>query len=251
MEDQTVNETQTTQTPQTTQESAKHTQPYNSTRENNLTEMRRRLDAEAKARQAAEQRAEEAERIAQSYNQPQQVQQEMVEDEDDFHIDNDDYVQAKHVKTSTKKIKNELVKTKKELEELKQQFSYLDAKINTDSLKDFNKVVSSENLKTFAQLYPEDYESMMSNPNLKARSKTAYNMIKNYGIAADERDNLEVQDAEDRLKANRMKPKNASTAAPQQPATPLSNLHDYDRRVLSEADRDRIMAEVNRKKMSW
>lgn len=216
--------------------------------EDNLVAMRKRLESEEEARKAAERRAYE---IEQRYNQNNsQVAPQITQgqsEEDDIQVDNEDYVQAKHIKTTNKKFKTKLSATDEKIAELERKLSYFEAKIDTDSLKDFDKVVSDDNLRTFARLYPDDYQSMMSNPNLKSKSKTAYNMIKNYGIYSE----LDHASTEAKLNSNHQKPKSSSIASPQSPQTPLSRLNDYDRRVLSESDRDRILAEVERKKLSW
>lgn len=204
--------------------------------------MRKKLEAEEAARIAAERRAAELEqRINQSTSSSQAP---ALPDEEELSVDNEDYVQAKHIKTSNKKIKTQLTATERKIAELEQKLSYFEAKVDTDTLKDFNQIVSEDNLKTLARLYPDDYQTMMSNPNLRSKSKTAYNMIKNYGIVA-----AEVKDAEQKIAANKQKPQLASLGNPQQPQTPLTRLNDYERRVLTEADRDRILAEVERKKM--
>lgn len=233
MSDEQVTQQETQPQEISAQESTDHKQKVDL----NFEEMRRRL-AEA------ERRAQHAENMIQS-QQPQQ--QQVTTEEEDFNIDNEDYVQAKHVKTSTKKLHKKLSVTEQKLQELENKLSYFEAKVDTDSLKDFDKVVSDDNLKTLARLYPDDYQTMMGSQNLKAKSKTAYNMIKNYGIASPK----DTSHLDDKISANKQKPQSASLVAPQSPSTPLSRLNDYDRRILSESDRDRIMAEVERKKMSW
>ena len=214
--------------------------------ENNLWAMRKKLEAEEDARKAAERRLHELEQRIQSS--PQGLSSSSptltATEEEDLAVDNEDYVQAKHVKTSNKKFSTKLSATEKRIAELENKLAYFEAKVDTDSLKDFNEVVTNDNLETFARLYPDDYQSMMSNPNLKSKSKTAYNMIKNYGIAIPR----DVREADQKIAANNQKPKLASLGSPQSPQTPLTRLGDYERRVLSEADRDRIMAEVQRKK---
>ena len=233
MEEQVVEQ----QVEQPTEQTA---QPKSS--EANLSAMRKKLEAEESARISAERRAADLEQRLQ--NSPQNSQTQVIAplpEEEDFAVDNEDYVQAKHIKTSNKKMKIKLSETERKLLELEQKLSYFEAKVDTDTLKDFNTVVSEDNLKSLARLYPDDYQTMMANPNLKAKSKTAYNMIKNYGI-------VNNNDVEQRINANKQKPQMASVGAPQQPQTPLSRLNDYDRRVLTDDDRDRIMQEVERKK---
>ncbi len=214
--------------------------------ENNLWAMRKKLEAEEDARKAAERRLQELEQRLQASQQGSSSSSTILtaNEEEDLAVDNEDYIQAKHVKNSNKKFNTKLSATEKRIAELENKLSYFEAKVDTDSLKDFNEVVTEDNLQTFARLYPDDYSSMMSNPNLKSKSKTAYNMIKNYGIAIPR----DVREADQKIAANNQKPKLASLGSPQSPQTPLTRIGDYERRVLSEADRDRIMAEVERKK---
>jgi hypothetical protein len=217
--------------------------------EHNLSSMRRKLEAEEAARKLAENRAQELERAMQSYQQPQS--QQPIEESDDIGVDNEDYVQAKHVKTSNKKMSKKLSVAEQKLMELEQRLSYMQAKVDTSSLKDFDEVVSDDNLKTLARLYPDDYETLRTNPNASAKAKTAYNMIKNYGILDAHKSTTRNMDIENRIIQNKQKPQSSSNVSPQQPQTPLTRLDDYERRVLTEADRDRIMAEVARKKSTW
>jgi hypothetical protein len=204
----------------------------------NFAEMRRKLEE-------AERRAQAAEQMLHSQQSNQQPSLQV--DEEDFNIDNEDYVQAKHVKTSTKKLHKKLSATEEKIQKLEQKLSYFEAKVDTDSLKDFDSVVSNDNLKELARRFPDDYGTMMMNPDLKAKSKTAYNMIKNYGIST----KIDTSDIDHKIASNKLKPQSASVASPQSANTPLSRLNDYERRVLSDSDKDRILAEVERKKMSW
>lgn len=215
--------------------------------------LRKKLEAEEHARQAIEQRYQELERSVKQNlsNNNTPPTPPILEETDGIDIDNEDYVQAKHIKTSNKKISTKVSAAEKRLLELEQKLAYFEAKVDTDTLKDFNEVVSEENLKTFAKLYPDDYQTMMANPNLKAKSKTAYNMIKNYGIIDAHNSVNTFLDAEQKLQKNNQKPQASSSVSPQQPQTPLTRIGDYERRVLTEADRDRILAEVERKKASW
>lgn len=201
--------------------------------ENNLVALRKKLEVEESARKAAERRAQELEQRSQQI--AHQSQPVPVEEED-IQIDNEDYVQAKHIKSSTKKLKSKLTVTEQKLAELEQKFSYMQAQREVDALPDFYKVVNDDNIKTFARLYPEDYESMMANPNLSARSKTAYNMIKNYGIIQP----VDTTAQQERMIANQNKPKSSATVASQIPQTPLTKVGEYERRVLTDADKDRI-----------
>jgi hypothetical protein len=208
------------------------TQSHNSV-ENNLVALRKKLEAEESARKAAERRAQELEQRTHSISSPQTP---VPVEEEDIQIDNEDYVQAKHVKSSTNKLKTKLSATEQRIAELEQKLSYMQAQREVDALPDFYKVVNDDNIKTFARLYPEDYECMMANPNLSARSKTAYNMIKNYGIIQQ----IDTSHNQERILANQSKPKAAASVAPQSAQTPLTKVGEYERRVLTDADKDRI-----------
>jgi DNA repair exonuclease SbcCD ATPase subunit len=230
-----------------TEEQVVEQQPQIETSENrskeeyNFAQMRKKIEE-------AERRAQEAERVAQSYQQSSpQLPQVPQEQDEDLNIDNEDYVQAKHVKTSTKRLNKRVSDADKKIEELYQKLSYFEAKVDTDSLKDFDSIVSNENLKTLATLYPDDYQTMMASPNLKAKSKTAYNMIKNYGIVS----KPDTSKLDEKILANKAKPQSSSITSPQSPSTPLTRLEDYERRVLSEDDRSRILKDLERKKMAW
>jgi hypothetical protein len=207
----------------------------------NFAALRKKLEAEEEARKVSERRVHELEQRL--LNQASSSPTALGVEEEDILVDNEDYVQAKHIKTSTKKLNAKLASTVKEVADLKEKLAYVDAKIATESLKDFNQIVNDDNLKTFARLFPEDYQSMMSNPNLASRSKTAYNMIKRYGISTVD------PSVEEKLESNKKKPQLASLASPQQPQTPLSHLNDYERRVMTEERRDEILKRVEQIKM--
>lgn len=212
--------------------------------EENLAMMRKMLGAEAEARKNAERRAQELEeRYGNSNTNQQSATPNAAVEEDDLLVDNEDYVQGKHIKTTNKKFKNKLSVTEQKLAELDQKLAYFEAKMETGSLDDFDKVVSDENLKILATLYPPDYKTLIQNPDLKSKSKTAYNMIKNYGIYKTE--NYEEVSA--KIASNSQKPRAASIVSPQTPQNPLTRLDEYGRRHMSEDDAANIMKNVRRK----
>lgn len=243
--DEQVLDTQEVQ--QVTPEVAPQSTPRVSKFEENLTEMRKRLDAEETARKAAENKARQLEERYGNVTNVSQSAPQTVEEED-LLVDNEDYVQGKHIRTTNKKLKTQLSATEQKLADLEKKLSYFEAKIDTGALGDFDQVVSEDNLKTLARLYPDDYTTLMQNPNLKSKSKTAYNMIKNYGIYNDE---VRNQENSAKIAANTQKPRAAALVSPQAPQTPLARLDEYGRRQMSEDEAARIMKEVERKKLSW
>lgn len=215
------------------------------------SESSEREDKSASAFAALRRKAEEAERRAQEYERllqekNTQKQAENAQDEDDLAIDNEDYVQAKHVKSTTKNLRKQLSANEKRLQEMEQRYAFLEAKVDTDTLKDFDSTVNDETLRRLAEKYPSDYKSMMFNPNLKERSRTAYNMIRNYGIAAPD-----MSQADKKIAENRQKPQLASLISPQQPSSTLGKFTDDGRRIMDEGERDRILRDLEIKKRGW
>lgn len=237
--------TEVTQQPEQPRQESSH--------DRNLVAMRKKLEEEEKARKEAERRADEAERRSTSNSQGDFNPRGGVDgsgsyntEEEDLGLDPEDYMQNKQYQKANKKIHGKLTATEQKMAAMEQKLAYFEAKVETDSIKDFNDIVTDDNIKTFARLYPDDHEAVMSNPNFKLRAKTMYNMIKNYGVAG-----TNTNDTDERIAKNRSKPGNSSSTSPQQPQTPLTRLGDYERRTLTDADRDRVMKELERKRGSY
>ena len=208
----------------------------------NLIAMRRKLEQEEKARVEAERKAAEYERMLQGQQQSQATH--VHDDEDDDLGDPESYIEAKKVKKMAKKWKDELTETKQRMEAMEQRYQMLEAQGASSSLNNFQEIVTHDNVQTLARLYPDEYQSMMMNPSMAARSKMAYNMIRNYGIAADK-----IKESDDRIAKNKAKPQAAALGSPQTPQTPLTALKDYERRHMSEDQAKEIMRRVERMRM--
>ncbi len=214
----------------------------------NFVAMRRRLEEEEALRKKAEQRALEAEQRAAERMSRDNIPATPEQDEE-FLGDPDDVAYNKTVQKTFKKTASKISKTEQELQELKQRLEIFEAKSEIDSLKDFNDVVSKDNIQTFARLYPDEYQTIMSAPNLRSRSKMAYNMIKNYGISETSpllRQAEEVHMADKKIESNKQKPATSAAIS----GSPLRTLAKYDadgRLIMSDEDRDRINKEVMRK----
>lgn len=179
--------------------------------ENNLVAMRKKLEAEEKARKDLENRLAQAERNAAQYKAP-------VEDDDEDE--------------NAKKVRY-----------LEERLNKMEVESVTTKLANFSELVNDDNLATLQRLYPDEYEGLRHNPDVKSRAKMAYNMIKNYGIAT-----TIAKSNNEKIEENKKKPTAASLGAPQTPATPLSRLDEYGRRRLTDEDRERIMKEVAKKR---
>lgn len=221
-------------------------------KQDNLIKMRLKLEAAEEAARISEQRALEAERRAQ-YQEKGEVKDFDPNDlpEDPFDVEDDDYVQAKQVKKSTKAVNAKLRATEDRLAQMEQALYTLRAEKATDKIEDFNEVVSNDNLKILERLYPDEYETLMYNPNLKSKSITAYNMLTRYGIvdaktSIKKEDNIRAVDK--RIEDNKLKPGASSMA--KSSSSPLTQTSRYDsdgRLVMTDADRDRINLRMKEK----
>lgn len=209
MEDQVVQ-----QTPEQVEE-----QKQANLASNNLILMRKRIEAEEREKRAAINRAEQAERALQEMKRNQSSASEDDEDPRD-----------------------------KEYQLMQHRLASLEVDLVASELKDFKKIVNDENLAILEKLYPDEYNSIRYNPDAKQKSRTAYNIISNYGIAKLNEDTQTIQKAHERIEENRKKPTAASLGTSQQGSTPLARLDEYGRRRLSDEDRERIMKEVSLKK---
>ncbi len=232
---------------------APQVQEVDRNKEDNLIRMRKKLEAAEEATREAQKRADEAER-RRPYNnetQPEKLDSSMLHD-DSIDIEDEDYVQAKYLKKNAKKVDTKLKSIEDRLEQLQQENAILRAEKATDKKAKFDEIVSPENLKTLARLYPDDYECLMSSNNLKSKSVTAYNMMIRYGIADDpekESKKIEALKAIDnRIEDNKLRP--GSSANAKVSASPLINASRYDsdgRLVMTDADRDRINRSMRQK----
>jgi hypothetical protein len=208
-------------------------QPKDTQKEQNLRILRERAER-------AERRAAEVEQMMQQQKQlqyQQPVQQAQAEEE--FHVEDDSYLDGKKFKTYLNKQKQDEKKQREENQRLQTQIlsSLAEQRIRAE-LPDFDQVVSTENLKNLAAVKSESYQSMMSNPDLYAKAKTAYDMIKSYGLHED------YTDMNKKIADNKGKPRTAASVAPQQADTPLVRVGDYDRRILSDAQKLENMKRV-------
>ena len=237
-----------TQQYEQTQPQEQETQPVqqqNSTQESQKEANMRILRERA---EAAERRALELERMVQmnmSQNNQQAPQKlQLTEEEDDFDLSDDTYIEGKHLKKYVKSLKQELKNTKKQFEEFHQQNSLAQAEVKLKSqFSDFDSVVSAENLEKLKLQKPSLFRSIMSNPDIYDRGYTAYELIKNSGMV-----NESYQQVDKRLEENKAKPRSAANASPQTGETPLARVGDYDRRILSEERKEQLRRQVEEAK---
>jgi hypothetical protein len=236
MDDQ-IKETVTENTPTEVPESNQQKNSY----EQNIIVMRKKLEAEESARISAEKRLKEIEaRSAYSHQTP--ISHNSTDGDDDIGADPDDYLQVKHFKKNTSKLSSKLSDNERRLQELNDRIERYEAQASLRDIKDFDEVVTDENIATLRRLYPEDVEAVMSSPNLKNKAKAMYNMINKYGIAP-----KDLKASEEKINKNKSKPVTPGTSG-QTPQTPLSKLNDYDRREMTEERRQQILAHLEQVK---
>lgn len=192
--------------------------------------------------ESAERRSLELERMVQMNMSQQQASKMQVVDneDDDFDLSDDTYIEGKHLKKYVKNLKQELRNTKKQFEEYNQQNALTQAEMRLkNQFNDFDSVVTKENLEKLASQKPSLYRTILSNPDVYDKGYAAYELIKHSGIIADQYHELDK-----RVEENRMKPRSAANAAPQSGDTPLARVGDYDRRILSEERKDQLRRQV-------
>jgi hypothetical protein len=224
-------ETQTTDNTQPIQQNT----AQESQKEANMRILRERAES-------AERRSLELERMMQMNmsQQQQTTKMQIADEEDDFDMSDDTYVEGKHLKKYVKSLKQELRNTKKQFEEYNQQNALTQAEMRLkNQFNDFDIIVTQENLKKLESQKPSLYRTILSNPDVYDKGYAAYELIKHSGIL----DN-QYQELDKRVEENKSKPRSAANAAPQSGDTPLTRIGDYDRRVLSEDRKDQLRRQV-------
>jgi hypothetical protein len=205
------------------------TEQQETQKEYNLRIMRQRITESDARAAAAEQRLQEVEKMIRA----QQSNTVEHEDADDFNIEDDGYPDNKIIKKIYNQFNKKLQKTQEELNQYRSRSTAEQAELRLKAqYSDFDQIVTSENIKRLQVMEPEEYSSMISNPDTYAKAKTAYNMIK--------RNNLydKYEDIDKKIEANKSKPRSPSTAGAQNAETPLTKIGDYDRRVLTEEQKE-------------
>jgi hypothetical protein len=181
------------------------------------------------------------------YNQPQQQTQ------DEIAISDEDLVDGRQFKKALNQVKQEYTR------ELQRIAAETAANAAANRLKtqfaDFDRVVTEDALKNFAAIYPEEFQSMTSNKDIYAAGKTAYNMIKNFGILdmQDEPKQQQMrnnyQDQDRRIQNNMAKPRTAARVGMQGDGSTLGQLGSYGRRILTEADKEKVRQKLRDQQM--
>lgn len=155
------------------------------------------------------------------------------EPEEDFSlgIGESDLVEGKHLSKMArqqlkqqKELREEMVKTQKQL-----QTMIVETRIKAEC-PDIDKVVTKENMEMLANLHPEIAETIQSSNNYYSQAKTAYKLMKQFGIY---KEDSYGQDRE-RAQINAKSPKPLASISPQAADTPLSHANAFANGLTEE-----------------
>jgi hypothetical protein len=211
--------------------------------EDNMRILRERALAAEKKAKELEKRIQEREQYSPpEYSEPRQPSIAPQVDEE-LSIGDEELIEGKHLK---RYIGNVTKKYDRELQQIKAQTNIDTAERTLRSrYPDADVVLSEDNVNNFKTLYPEEYSSVISNPDVYARMKSAYTNIVNFGIADRKQPN---RDVDRRMEDNKLKPRAAAASPSTAGDTPLSRVGDFERRVLTEDMKERIRQNLARSK---
>lgn len=154
-----------------------------------------------------------------------------------------DLAEGRHVQKLDKKIDRQARDNQKTQAELKQLL--LDTRLQIEH-PDIFSVVTDDNYKTLVELYPEVGATLGASNDYYNKAKTAYTMIKKFGIIKE--DNYVAE--RETIAKNAAKPRPLTSLSPQQGESALSKVNVFDkgltpdlmkqlRKEMEEATRNR------------
>jgi len=191
----------------------------------------------------AERRTQELENMMRQNTNQQTTAPRMQPEDDAIDIQDDTYIEGKHLKKYVNSLRKELQETKKQHNDFMQQSELHNAERQLKAqFNDFDRIVSPENLRKLSQQKPALYRSIIANPDVYDKGYAAYEVIKSAGFGINE---YESQDR--KMADNRNKPKSAtsSSSGAQTADSPLTHISNYDRRVLTEERKEQLRRQVD------
>lgn len=218
--------------------------PQETLKEYNLRTMRERAEASERRNKDLENQLKQARES--QYQEPRRsTTPQQQEEVDEINVGDEELIEGKHLK---KYISSITKKYDRELQQIKSQSSIDTAERTLRSrYPDADAVLSEDNVNNFKSLYPEEFSSVMSNPDAYARMKSAYTSIVNFGIAERKQATREV---DRRMEDNRSKPRAAAASPTTSGDSPLSRVGEFERRVLTEDMKERMRQNLSRAKES-
>lgn len=150
-------------------------------------------------------------------------------------MDPDDYAPVNYVNQAIER-KTKQMEARQLEQEQKLYSQMVETRVKTQ-YRDFDEVVSPENIAMLRELEPAYASSLAANPDLFMKAEGAYKLIKQLGI---HKGTTNQAIARDRVNQNSSKPRPASVASP------LSQASSYDYVRMTEADMAREREELER-----
>jgi len=201
------------QTEEVEQESAPVEAPVAKDKNFNLRLLRER------AEQAERERDELMRMMYQKDSSKKQVEPEPEEDLN-FNMDADALVEGKHLSKVDKKIRQ----LEQKLAKYEQRSTESNAETRLKAqYSDFDSVVTADNVAQLREEYPELAQALIATPDLYAKGKSAYMLLKKFGIAQDP----VVQAEKALVMKNAAKPRPLASVSPQQGSTPMAQANAF------------------------
>lgn len=198
--------------------------------ERNLARLRELRTKAERERDEARREAQEIRRQQYEFFQKAYAQQPIYNDpqpsktratEDDVHVNPDDLVEGRHLSRYDKKIK----RMEEQLAQYQTLTKFQQAQTALQSrYKDFDSVVSVENVKRLEEKYPEVAETIRYSTDVYKIGATAYELIKRFGI----HEHGTYDRDKERAYVNNQKPKPTQAVSPNQGSSPLGRASEYD-----------------------
>ena len=174
-------------------------------------------------KEQAESERDEAMRILRQLElqrQKQQAEPVQQEEDEEVYLGPDEIAEGKHLSQVEKKVR----KLEEQLWQYQQKTTEMTAEAALKSkYPDFERVVSSENIKALKEEYPTVADSINSNQNIYSKAEAAYIMIKKLDIHKEDifkEERMAVQ-------KNISKPKPIASLSPQQGDSPMSKANAF------------------------
>lgn len=167
----------------------------------------------------------------------QPERQAVEESDEELHIDANDLVEGKHLKSYEKKLK----KLEKQLSDSQKRSldSIAETRIRSE-LPDFDKVVTQDALYILQSQFPELAASINANPDLYSKAKAAHQAITKLNINPND-----YSSQQEIINKNLAKPKNSQSVSPQQSDSPLTQANAFAN-GLTDDIKKQLYAEMRR-----
>ena len=144
-----------------------------------------------------------------------------IEEEDySLNIGETDLAEGRHLSKLQKQMRRqqeELTKAQAQMQSM-----FIETRLKTEH-PDIDKIVTSDNLKSLSEMYPEVASMLNSSTDYYSKAKSAYTMIKKFGIHVEDTFASERELAQ----KNAHKPRPLASVSPQQADSPLSRANAF------------------------